>query len=148
MIETPASAVIADQICAVADFVSIGTNDLTQYTLAMDRGHAALAGRMDALHPAVLALIGQVGAAARRAGIPASVCGGLASDPVAVPALIGLGIGKLSVVQSMIAPIKAIVRELDAEHCTRFAADLHALDSAEMIRARLVAEWPQLDRWR
>lgn len=148
MIETPASAVIADQICAVADFVSIGTNDLTQYTLAMDRGHAALAGRMDALHPAVLALIGQVGAAARRAGIPASVCGGLASDPVAVPALIGLGIGKLSVVQSMIAPIKAIVRELDAEHCTRFAADLHTLDSAEMIRARLVAEWPQLDRWR
>ncbi|RKR00331.1 phosphoenolpyruvate--protein phosphotransferase [Maricaulis maris] len=147
MIETPASAVIADQICRVADFVSIGTNDLTQYTLAMDRGHAALAGQMDALHPAVVALIGQVGAAAGRADIPASVCGGLASDPLAVPVLIGLGIGKLSVVQSMIGPIKAIVRDLDAAHCREFARELHTLDSAAEIRARIVAEWPQLDCW-
>lgn len=147
MIETPASAVIADQICRHADFVSIGTNDLTQYTLAMDRGHAALAGRMDALHPAVVGLIGRVGEAAKRAGIPASVCGGLASDPVAVPVLIGLGIGKLSVVQSMIAPVKAIVRELDTAHCASIAADLHTLDNALAIRTRIVAEWPQLDRW-
>jgi phosphocarrier protein FPr/phosphocarrier protein len=83
MVETPASALLAERIAAVADFLSIGTNDLTQYTLAMDRGHPQLAARLDALHPAVLRLIARTAAGARAHGRHAAVCGGLASEPLA-----------------------------------------------------------------
>ncbi len=147
MIETPASAVMAQQICRVADVVSIGTNDLTQYTLAMDRGQPALAGSIDGLHPAVVGLMARVGAAASTAEISAGVCGGLASDPIAVPILLGLGITKLSATLSMIAPIKAIVRSLDLQQC-RFAAEkAQALNSPTEVRQLVLDEWPQLDRW-
>src|SRR5206468_11565015 len=92
MIETPASAVMAERIAREADFLSIGTNDLTQYTLAMDRGHPELAARLDALHPAVLRLIAKTAEAARAHRRPVAVCGGLASEPLAAPILIGLGV--------------------------------------------------------
>ena len=87
MIETPAAALLADRLAAVADFLSIGTNDLTQYTLAMDRGHPQLAARLDALHPAVLRLIAARAQAAHAHGRPVAVCGGLASEPLAAPLL-------------------------------------------------------------
>ncbi len=147
MVETPASAVIADQICRVADFVSIGTNDLTQYTLAMDRGQPALAGCIDGLHPAVVTLIGRVGGAAGSADISAGVCGGLASDPVAVPILLGLGITKLSVTLSMIAPVKAIIRSLDIGQCRGVAQKAQTLNSPAEVRQLVLDEWPHLDRW-
>lgn len=147
MVETPASAVIADQIASVADFLSIGTNDLTQYTLAMDRGHTALASQMDGLHPAVIGLIARVGEAAGRAEIPASVCGGLASDPLAIPILCGLGITKLSAVQGMVGPVKAIVRELELERCQDVAAEVQTLDSAAEVRRKVLETWPSLERW-
>src|SRR6185437_9520833 len=92
MIETPAAAMTAEIIAREADFLSLGTNDLTQYALAMDRGHAELAPRLDALHPAVLRLIAQTTAAAKAHSRTVAVCGGLASDPLAVPVLIGLGV--------------------------------------------------------
>src|SRR5262249_60636259 len=92
MIETPASALLAEQLAAVADFFSIGSNDLAQYTLAMDRGQTQL----DALHPAVLRLIRVTAAAGRAAGRPVAVCGGLASDPLAAPLLGGVGGDALS----------------------------------------------------
>src|ERR1700746_1488045 len=98
MIETPASAVLADRLVAVADFLSIGTNDLTQYTLAMDRGHPLLAPRLDALHPAVLRLIARAAEGARAHARHAAVCGGRASEPLAAPLLIGLGVQELSAV--------------------------------------------------
>ena len=85
MIETPAAAMLADAIAAEVDFLSIGTNDLAQYTLAMDRGHAELAARIDGLHPAVLRLIDATTRGAARQRRPVAVCGGLASDPEAVP---------------------------------------------------------------
>ena len=147
MVETPASAIIAQQICQVADFVSIGTNDLTQYTLAMDRGQPALAGYIDGLHPAVIALIARVGAAASDANISAGICGGLASDPVAVPILLGLGITKLSATLSMIAPIKAIVRGLDLQQCRIVAEKAQKLNSPAEVRQLVLNEWPHLDRW-
>src|SRR5581483_6449282 len=112
MIETPASAVMADRIAREADFLSVGTNDLTQYTLAMDRGHPELAARLDALHPAVLRLIATVVNAANVHGRMVAICGGLASDPVAVPILIGLGVHELSVIPAIIPQLKALISTL------------------------------------
>ncbi|MGC1331613.1 phosphoenolpyruvate--protein phosphotransferase, partial [Pseudomonas sp.] len=97
MIEVPAAALLSAQLAEHADFLSIGTNDLSQYTLAMDRDHAGLAARVDALHPAVLALIAQACDGAHQHGRWVGVCGALASDPLATPVLIGLGVRELSV---------------------------------------------------
>ena len=97
MIEVPSAAVLANQFAEVADFFSVGTNDLTQYTLAMDRGHPKLAPYVDALHPAVLTLIANAARAVRNRGKWLGVCGGVASDPQAVPILIGMGVTELSV---------------------------------------------------
>ncbi|MCA9307790.1 MAG: phosphoenolpyruvate--protein phosphotransferase, partial [Phycisphaerales bacterium] len=97
MIEVPSAAVMAERLAQEVDFFSIGTNDLTQYTLAMDRGHPVLARKADALHPAVLDLIATTVHGAHAYGRWVGVCGGVASDPVAVPALLGLGVDELSV---------------------------------------------------
>ena len=97
MVETPAAAMLADTIAAEADFLSVGTNDLTQYALASDRGNAAVSAMADALHPAVLRLIREAARGAQKHGRWLGVCGGLASDPLAAPILIGLGVTELSV---------------------------------------------------
>ncbi len=140
MIETPASAALADQIAAVADFLSVGTNDLTQYTLAMDRGNPALASRLDALHPAVLRLIATTASAGRSNGREVAVCGGLASDPIAAPILIGLGIDELSAVSSIVPRLKALIRTVSLEACEALAKRALDAESATDVR-RLAAEW-------
>ena len=137
MIETPSAAVIADRICEVADFVSIGTNDLTQYVLAMDRTHPDLAAKLDGLHPAVLRLVAATAQAAAAHARPVAVCGGLASDPAAVPVLIGLGVQELSVVPGAIPHIKALIRGLTMTACRELAARALALSSAAAVRALL-----------
>jgi phosphocarrier protein FPr/phosphocarrier protein len=124
MVETPAAAVMADALAAQCDFLSIGTNDLTQYTLAMDRGNPAVAGGIDGLDPAVLRLIGQTCTGAARHGTWVGVCGGLASDPLAVPILIGLGVSELSAAPAMVPEIKALVRALTMEDCRRWRQGL------------------------
>lgn len=134
MIETPASALLADQLAAEADFLSIGTNDLTQYVLAMDREHAELAARLDALHPAVLRLIAEVARAAEAAGKPVSVCGGLASDPLAAPILVGLGVRGLSVAPAAVPAVKAQLRTMTLQSCRHTASAALALDSAQAVR--------------
>jgi phosphocarrier protein FPr/phosphocarrier protein len=134
MVETPASALLAGQLAAEVDFLSIGTNDLTQYTLAMDRGNAAVAPRVDGLHPAVLRLIEAVGAAGEKHGKLVAVCGGLASDPVAAPLLLGLGVRELSVVPSLIPALKVRVSSLTLAQCRSAAARALELDSAEAVR--------------
>jgi len=139
MIETPAAAMLADQICGVADFVSIGTNDLTQYTLAMDRTNPALASQLDSLHPAVLRLIAQTATAAQRCKLDVAVCGAIASDPGAAPLLIGLGVRELSVVPGVIARLKAVVRSVTSDECRRLAARALELDSAAAVRALLAS---------
>ncbi|MFL6577103.1 MAG: putative PEP-binding protein, partial [Povalibacter sp.] len=139
MIETPASAVLADQIAREVDFLSIGTNDLTQYTLAMDRGHAELAARIDGLHPAVLRLISLTCDAASRHQRLVAVCGGLASDPAAVPVLLGLGVTELSVVPSMIPHLKQLIATLTLEQCRSLAQRALQAESAEAVRALLLA---------
>src|SRR6185295_7414836 len=121
MIETPASALLADRLAEVADFLSIGSNDLAQYTLAMDRGQAELAAQLDALHPAVLRLIRTTAEAGHAAGRPVAVCGGLASDPIAAPLLVGLGVSELSAVPSVIPELKATLRAVRLDDCRALA---------------------------
>src|SRR4029453_5402776 len=91
MIETPAAVVIADRLAEVSDFFSVGSNDLTQYTLALDRGNARLAERFTPHHPAVVRQLAQIVAAAALRGLPASVCGEMASEPLSAVLLMGLG---------------------------------------------------------
>ncbi|GGM09295.1 phosphoenolpyruvate--protein phosphotransferase [Pseudomonas asuensis] len=144
MIEVPSAALLAEQLAAHADFFSIGTNDLTQYTLAMDRCHSDLAAHIDALHPSVLRLIAQACAGARRHGKWVGVCGDLASDSLATPVLIGLGISELSVGAARIGEIKARVRQLEAAQCRQASAALLDLPNAQAVRARCEALWPVL----
>jgi phosphoenolpyruvate-protein kinase (PTS system EI component) len=140
MIETPASALLADQLAAECEFISIGSNDLSQYTLAMDRLHPSLAARLDALHPAVLRLIDRATQASRDHHIEAGVCGALASDPEAVAVLIGLGVRELSVVPAQIPRVKSLLRTLDAETCAALARQALSLPHAAAVRA-LVRDW-------
>jgi len=135
MVEIPAAAVMAEQFAAEADFFSIGTNDLTQYTLAMDRGHPKLAPQVDGLNPAVLRLIGQTVKGAAPLGKMVGVCGGIAGDPHAVPILIGLGVTELSVSLPSIPAVKAQIRTLRLDACRELAKRALAAESAAAVRA-------------
>jgi phosphoenolpyruvate-protein phosphotransferase len=135
MVETPAAAITADLLAAEADFLSIGTNDLTQYCLAMDRGNARLAADFDALHPAVLRLIAATLDGAACHGRPVSVCGGLASDVAAAPILIGLGVRGLSAAAAQIPALKARIHDVTLEQCRRLAEKALAASSAAEVRA-------------
>ena len=137
MIETPASAMLADQLAPLVDFFSIGSNDLSQYVLAIDRQHPTLASRLDALHPAVLRTIAAAAAAARASDIEICVCGGLASDPEAVPLLVALGVRELSVAPSLVGRIKSVVRTLEPADCTALLRGVLALDSAAGVRTQV-----------
>jgi phosphocarrier protein FPr/phosphocarrier protein len=139
MIETPAAAMTADLLAAEADFLSIGTNDLSQYVLAMDRGNPDLAAEIDALEPAVLRLIARTCEGGRAHGREVSVCGALAGDPAAMPILIGLGVGKLSMPPAAIAEAKALIRTLDLAACRDLAAQALDLPSAAAVRALAAA---------
>jgi phosphocarrier protein FPr/phosphocarrier protein len=143
MIETPAAAVTADLIAAEADFLSIGTNDLAQYALAMDRGDPALAAEVDALHPAVLRLIGQAAEGGKAHGRPVGVCGGLASDLRAAPILIGLGVDELSATPAVVPELKALVRTLSLPACREIARRALAQASAQEVRALALAPSPE-----
>ena len=135
MIEIPAAALMARQFAREVDFFSVGSNDLTQYTLAMDRGHPKLALKIDALSPSVLQLIAMTTNAAKAEGKWVGVCGGVAGDPQAVPLLIGLGVAELSVSVPTIPAIKAQVRALDMNECKRLAQQALELESAADVRA-------------
>ena len=135
MVETPAAALIADRLLQVADFLSIGTNDLTQYTLAMDRLHPLLAPRLDALHPAVLRLIAGAAAAAAERGRMVAVCGGLASEPLAAPILVGLGVHELSAVGAVIPRLKADLSRVTLEQCRALARAALSAADAPAVRA-------------
>jgi phosphoenolpyruvate-protein kinase (PTS system EI component) len=135
MIETPAAALMASDLIREVDFLSIGSNDLTQYTLAMDRGHPELAGRTDALHPAVLKLIAAAASAGVAAGKMVAVCGGVAADRLAVPLLLGLGVRELSVVPAAVPAIKHQIRLLRVDACRELAIGCLGLASPAAVRA-------------
>lgn len=142
MVEVPSVALVAARFAEEVDFFSIGTNDLTQYALAMDRCNPRLAPQLDPLHPAVLRLIALAceGAATRARWV--GVCGNIASAPLAAPLLIGLGVTELSATPNVIADIKALVRTLDINQCRAVAAEALALDSGEAVRHLLESRWP------
>jgi phosphoenolpyruvate-protein phosphotransferase (PTS system enzyme I) len=132
MVETPAAAVAADTFAGEVAFLSIGTNDLVQYTLAVDRGNANLANRFTPLHPAVLRLIRRIVDMAEEANLEVAVCGEMASQPLMAYALLGLGVRQLSVAPRSLPVVKRIVRSVsvrDAEVAA--AAALHALTAAD-----------------
>jgi len=144
MIETPAAVITADSLAKEVAFFSIGTNDLVQYTLAVDRGNARLATRFTPLHPAVLRLIHRTLEAGRANGLDVSVCGEMASEPLMAFALIGLGLRTLSVAPRSVARVKQIVRGIHASAAAEAAAS--ALDAGtahaaeQLFRERLNAE--------
>ena len=140
MVEVAAAAILADQFAKEVDFFSIGTNDLTQYTLAMDRGHPRLAPNVDGLAPAVLRLIAQTVRAAKAHGRWTGVCGGIAGDPQAVPVLIGLGVDELSVSVPVIPAIKAQIRRLRLAECRTLAEKALDCSGPAEVRALVTSE--------
>ena len=141
MVEVPSAAVLSRQFAKEVSFFSIGTNDLTQYTLAMDRGHPKLASKADAMNPAVLRLIAQTVEGAQAEGKWVGVCGGLASDPQAVAILIGLGVAELSVSVPAIPAIKAEVRARSLADCQALAAQALEQDTAAAVRALVALDY-------
>jgi phosphoenolpyruvate-protein phosphotransferase len=135
MVETPASALLAGELAAEADFLSVGTNDLAQYVLAADRTNTSVSPMLDSLHPAVLRLIRLAAEGAIKHEKWLGVCGGLASDPLAVPILIGLGVTELSAAPAAVPTIKAKVRRQNLEDCRKLAERACAAASAQEVRA-------------
>lgn len=140
MVEVPSAALLAPVLAREVDFFSVGTNDLTQYTLAIDRGHPSLSAQADGLHPAVLQLIDMTVRAAHAEGKWVGVCGELAADPLALPLLVGLGVDELSVSARSIALVKAGVRELQLVAARGLARKALGLASAAEVRALVEAE--------
>ena len=130
MVETPAAAMSADVLAKEVAFFSIGTNDLVQYTLAVDRGNVNLAARFTPLHPAVLRLVKRTVDVGRAAGLEVAVCGEMASQPVMAFALIGLGVRQLSVAPRTVTLVKHIVRGISAELAAEAAEAALASDNA------------------
>jgi phosphoenolpyruvate-protein kinase (PTS system EI component) len=135
MIEVPAAALAAEVFAPEVDFFSLGTNDLTQYTMAAERGNASVAGLADGLHPSVLRLIRIVAEAGSRHGRWVGVCGELASDLTAVPVLVGLGITELSANAPAIPAVKQAVRNIDAGAARALVDEALTLSAAAEVRA-------------
>ena len=135
MIEVPSAVIMADHFAQIIDFFSIGTNDLTQYTLAMDRLHPQLAKQADALHPAVLRMIERTVQAARAAGKWVGVCGGIAGDPKGAVILTGLGVSELSVSVPSIAAVKALIRDMSLVEMQRIAQKALQCRTAAEVRS-------------
>ncbi len=134
MVEIPAAALLADAFAPVVDFFSIGTNDLTQYTMAAERGNRSVAYLQDALHPAVLRQIQQTVKAAEAAGKWVGVCGELGGDPLAVPILIGLGVRELSMAPVSVPKAKEIIRSIKLSEAKALAKRALTLETAEAVR--------------
>ncbi len=137
MVEVPSAALMAATFTKEVDFFSIGTNDLIQYTVAVDRGNERVASLYTAANPAVIKLIKSVIRAARRGKVETSLCGEIAGDPVYTMLLIGLGLRHLSLVPSQIPAIKQVIRKVKVEDCERLARKIGSLDSDRRILATL-----------
>src|SRR5205823_1131328 len=133
MVEVPAAALKIAAFLPYVDFVSIGTNDLTQYTLAAERGNPAVAALADPLDPAVLRLIAEV--ARGKGEVTVSVCGEMAADEAAIPLLVGMSVTELSVAAQAVPAVKAAVRRLDTRQCTHLVERALQASSAAEVRA-------------
>jgi len=133
MMEVPSAVAIADQLAKKVDFFSIGTNDLTQYLMAADRGNAKVAGLVNAFNPAVLRMIRQTVEAGHAAGIWVGLCGELGGNPKAAALLVGLGLDELSMNGPSIPAVKAAIRQLNKEEAERLAKKALEMETVEKI---------------
>ena len=154
MIETPAAALVAQELTRYADFFSIGSNDLTQYTLAIDRNNARLAPHFTPFHPAVIDLLRRTAEAGRHAGIEVSVCGEMAGNPLGIYLLLGLGITAFSVAPSALPEIKKVIRTVPATDARERVEEALRAPDTEAITAILtegISQWLDLSlfsgRW-
>ncbi|HUX08139.1 MAG TPA: phosphoenolpyruvate--protein phosphotransferase [Acidobacteriota bacterium] len=134
MIEVPSAALIADLLAAESDFVSVGTNDLIQYILAIDRSNASVAYLYDPFHPAVLRVLAEIPDKVHSQGKQVSMCGEMAADPFVTPLLVGFGYDELSMNAVSIPTVKKVIRSVDVAHCREIAAKTLNLSSAEEVR--------------
>jgi phosphotransferase system enzyme I (PtsI) len=148
MIEVPSAVFMADRIARIVDFFELGTNDLVQYTLAVDRGNDEVADWFRTLHPAVLHSIEQSLKAAAHAGIPAIVCGEMASTPAYAVLLIGLGATDLSMTPSSIPRVRRAIAGIDSQQARLIAGECLNCDTADdvenLVRERFTNRWPDL----
>jgi phosphoenolpyruvate-protein phosphotransferase (PTS system enzyme I) len=144
MVEIPSAAVTADLMAPEVDFFSLGTNDLTQYTLAVDRGNPRVAAIFDAMHPSVLRLIKMVVDSGHAAGKWVGMCGEMAADPVAIPLLVGLGLDELSMNPPAIPGAKKLIRGLDSREMAELAASALQFADPDEIRALVRSRVPEL----
>ena len=140
MVELPSSVIIADKLAEECDFLSIGTNDLIQYTLAADRGNEMVASYYKSFHPAILRMIQTAVKAGHKSGIPVAICGELGGNPVATPVLVGLGIDEISTNSTSIPEIKKIIRSMSYEECQKIATRALKMDTADEISKFLSRE--------
>ncbi len=139
MVELPSAVAVADLLAAEVDFFSLGTNDLTQYVMAADRGNANVAELAQALQPAVLRMIKQTAVAAKEAGIWLGICGEMAGNPLATPLLLGLGLTELSMAAPSVPGVKAALRQWSLPEAEALAAEVLKLDSVTAVQSRLEA---------
>lgn len=139
MIEVPSAALMADVLAQKADFFSIGTNDLVQYTLAVDRGNEKVSYLYDYFNPAIIRLIKNIADAAHAAGIPVGMCGGMAGDPFAAPLLIGLNLDELSMAAGSVPKVKNAIRKVSKQECVRLASECTQCKTPEEIHRILRA---------
>ena len=139
MIELPAAVELIDEISQIVDFVSIGTNDLTQYTLAVDRNNLIVQDLFEKFHPAIIRQLHRIITTAQKNRCRVSLCGDMGSDPLATPFLIGCGLRNFSVVSSDIPALKAMVGKYTVEECEALTAECLKLSSPQAIKSRLEA---------
>ena len=136
MVEVPSAAVMAQELAREVDFMSIGTNDLIQYSLAVDRSNDLVADLYRPTSPAVLRLVANVIEAGKAEGVPVSMCGEMASDPLMVPVLVGLGLEKFSMIPQAIPVVRALVRQLSFREAAHIARQ-----ASKLVTAREVEEY-------
>ena len=143
MIEVPAAVMLVDKLAKEVDFFSIGTNDLIQFTLAVDRTNELITDMFQPHHPAVLSMIYQTVMAAHRQGIPVAVCGEMGSDPFSVLLLVGLGVDELSMTPWSVMATKKIIRSMNFEDVRETALTVLKMDDAEAVNAYLKSKYAQ-----
>ena len=133
MVEVPSAVIMADALADLVDFFSLGTNDLVQYTLAIDRGNRQVAHLFQPLHPAIIRMIKHVVTVSREKGVRTYICGEMAGDPINVPILIGLGLDELSMNAQAIPAVKSMIREVDVQSCVHFLDEVLKLTAVRDI---------------
>ena len=146
MIEVPAAVMIVDKLAKEVDFFSIGTNDLVQFTLAVDRTNELITDMFQPHHPAVLSMIYQTVQAAHREGIPVAVCGEMSADPLSVLLLVGLGVDELSMTPWSVMSTKKIIRSINFEDVRDSALTVLQMDDAESVNAFMLGKYAQTIR--